>query len=164
MLAAFSGHAFIGSFSVYGIYPQSVTAPKPNSDLPKEIAEDFEEARLIAGSSPRGAAALLRLCIQKLCVELGEAGKNINEDTAALVSKGLPQQVQQALDIVRVVGNNAVHPGQLDLKDDAETATKLFGLVNLIAEIMISQPKHVEELYHSIVPENAREAIEKRDS
>lgn len=146
------------------VYPSSLTAPKPNPDLPGEVAQDFEEARQIANRSPRGATALLRLCIQKTCRHLGEPGKNINDDIAALVKKGLPIQVQQALDIVRVVGNNAVHPGQLDLKDDNQTATKLFGLVNLIAEIMISQPKQVKELYESVVPASARKAIKDRDS
>ncbi len=61
-----------------------------------------------------------------------------------------------------MVGNNAVHPGQINLKDDRTTAEKLFGLVNLITEIMISQPKHVASMYDGL-PENARQAIEKRD-
>ena len=49
-----------------------------------------------------------------------------------------------------MIGNNAVHPGTLDLRDDSATAEKLFGLVNLIAEIMISQPKRVAEMYDSL--------------
>jgi hypothetical protein len=39
----------------------------------------------------------------------------------------------------------------------------LFGLVNLICEIMISEPKHVNSLYESL-PEKDRKAIEKRDA
>lgn len=78
--------------------------------------------------------------------------------------KGLPVQIQQALDIVRVVGNEAVHPGQLDLRDDQDTALKLFGLVNLIAEVMITQPKHVAAMFSSVVPESKRAEIEKRDA
>ena len=42
------------------IYPLHATAEKASIDLPKEIQEDFEEARLISNFSPRGAAALLR--------------------------------------------------------------------------------------------------------
>ena len=145
------------------VYPRVLTAPAPNVDLSEDIKLDFEEARAILNDSPRGAAALLRLAIQKVCKELGQAGKNVNDDIAALVKQGLPVQVQQSLDIIRVVGNNAVHPGQIDLRDDVETANKLFGLVNLIAEIMISQPKHVENLYQAIVPEEQRKAIEERD-
>lgn len=117
---------------------------------------------MILDLSPRGAAALLRLGIQKLCQHLGETGENLYHDIAALVKKGLDVRVQRALDVVRVIGNNAVHPGHIDLRDDRATAEKLFGLVNLIAERMISQPKHVQELYESL-PEGARKAIEKRD-
>ena len=145
------------------ILPIAHTAPPSNPDLPEEVKGDYEEARNIIAASPRGAAALLRLAIQKLCTHLGEKGKNINEDIAALVKKGLPPQIQQALDIVRVVGNNAVHPGQIDLNDNPQIANQLFGLVNLIAEVMITQPKHVQNLYTNIVPEELRDAIKKRD-
>ena len=136
--------------------------PPPNPDLDPEIVEDYNEARTILNSSPRGAAALLRLCIQKLMVQLGEKGENLNHDIASLVKQGLSVKIQQALDIVRVIGNNAVHPGKLDIKDDLDTAMSLFGLVNQIAESMISEPKRIEELYQKL-PESQREAIEERD-
>ena len=106
---------------------------------------------------------MLRLGIQKLCKHLGGKGKNINEDVALLVKKGLPKQVQQALDSIRVIGNDAVHPGQLDLRDDSGTAERLFELVNIIAGIMISQPKTVSEIYNKL-PQSKIEAIERRDS
>ena len=145
------------------VYPDVVTAPRPNTDLSPDVGRDYEEARAIVARSPRGAAAQLRLAIQKICKELGEKGEHINDDIGSLVKKGLPIKVQKALDTVRVVGNNAVHPGQIDLRDNAEVATVLFGLVNLIADVMISQPKHVDSLYESIVPESSRKAIDKRD-
>lgn len=146
------------------VHPNIKTAPLPNSDLPDDIKEDYEEARNIANDSPRGATALLRLAVQKLCTHLGEKGKNINDDIASLVKKGLPVKIQQALDVVRVVGNNAVHPGQIDLKDKPEVANSLFGLINLITEIMITQPKHISEIYENVIPDSQKDAIEKRDS
>jgi hypothetical protein len=144
-------------------WPRLPHGPLPNVDLAKDARRDYEEASNILDISPRGAAALLRLAIQKLCKELGERGDNINDDIAALVKKGLDPRVQRALDIVRVVGNNAVHPGQIDLRDDRPTAERLFSLVNLICEKMISEPKHVDAMYEDI-PENLRKAIEKRDA
>ena len=110
----------------------------------------------------RGAAALLRLAIQKLCRHFGTPGKNINDDIAALVADGLPPKVQQALDSVRVIGNEAVHPGTLDLRDDLTTAAQLFRLVNFIAQKMITEPKEIDGIYSSL-PQRKREEITRRD-
>lgn len=145
------------------VWPRRPGGPLPNLDLPADVRDDYEEASTVLEASPRGAAALLRLAIQKLCKELGESGENINGDIAALVQKGLDKRVQKALDIVRVIGNHAVHPGQIDLRDDRLTAERLFGLVNLVCEKMISEPKHVEAMYGDI-PEELRQAIEERDA
>jgi hypothetical protein len=144
------------------IWPRRPGGPQPNLDLPLDVRRDYEEASTILDASPRGAAALLRLAIQKLCKELGEKGRKPDDDIASLVRKGLDPRVQKALDVVRVVGNNAVHPGEIDLRDDRPTAEALFGLVNLICEKMITQPKHVDELYAKL-PEQNRKAIEERD-
>lgn len=143
-------------------FPTSNVAPPANPDLPDEVRLDYHEAGRILDLSPRGAAALLRLAIQKLCVALGEQGQNIDDDIAALVKKGLAPLVQKSLDAVRVIGNEAVHPGTLDLKDDRDTASRLFQLINIIAEQLISNPKHVNEVYERL-PEAKRKAIEKRD-
>lgn len=145
------------------IYPEAKQGALPNPDLPDNIQADYEEARSICAKSPRGAAALLRLCIQKLCKHLGETGSDINKDIGRLVSKGLNPTIKNALDIVRVIGNESVHPGVMDLKDDQATATQLFGLVNLIAEQMITVPKHVAGLYGQL-PEAKRKAIDVRDA
>ena len=145
------------------VSPDFAGIEPPNQDLSDDIKIDYEEAASILQKSPRGAAALLRLAIQKLCKELGEEGKSINTDIKNLVIKGLPGAVQKSLDVVRVIGNDSVHPGQIDLRDDMETAKALFRLVNLIAEKMITEPKEVEEIYESL-PEEKKQQIEKRDS
>ncbi|SRR6266487_255072 len=138
------------------------TTPDAALDIPPEILIDYNEARNVFKHSPRASAALLRLAIQKLCKHLGQPGKNINDDIAALVKAGLPVRIQQSLDIVRVIGNNAVHPGELDLRDDQGTVLSLFKLVNFIIEEMITRPKEIEEIYNKL-PENARKGIESRD-
>ncbi len=145
------------------VFPLSSTAPLPNPDLPDDIMADYDEARSILDRSPRGAAALLRLAIQKLCKHLGEKGKNIDEDIASLVSKGLSTGVKQMLDTVRVIGNEAVHPGTIDLRDDPTLARALFKLVNMIVEKTISEPKEIESI-HSQLPPAKLKGIKDRDA
>lgn len=144
------------------VYPQSTAAEPPCADLPDDMRRDYGEAQNIVDLSPRGASALLRLVIQKLCKHLGESGKNINDDIKSLVKKGLPYKVQEALDSVRVIGNDAVHPGEMDLRDDRETALALFRLVNFICRKMISEPAEVESIYTSL-PAEKIDGIKKRD-
>lgn len=144
------------------LYPNRGEAPQPNPDFPETVKNIYLEAASISSMSPRGASALLRLAVQVLCKELGEEGKNINADIASLVRKGLPERVQQALDIVRVTGNNAVHPGQIDV-DDPSVTSNLFELLNVIAEYTISIPNKIESVYSGL-PGNAIESINKRDS
>lgn len=150
-------------FDGHIVVPDVSTAPAANEDLADDIKIDYKEAASIVSKSPRGAAALLRLCIQKLCMQLGEKGKSIDNDIAALVQKGLDVQVQQALDTVRVIGNEAVHPGEMDLRDDPELAGHLFELVNLIADQMITQPKKRAAIYAKL-PARKLDAIERRDA
>ncbi len=144
------------------LYPPQRIGPEPNEDLPEAVKTDYDEARSILNLSPRGAAALLRLCVEKLCTHLKAVGSTLDETIADLVKNGLNVRVQKSLDAVRVIGNEAVHPGQMDLKDDRDTAETLFKLVNLIAEKMISEPKRVDAVYGSLPPAK-REAIERRD-
>jgi Domain of unknown function (DUF4145) len=131
--------------------------------MPDAIRPEYEEARAVLSSSSRSSAALLRLAIQKICIELGLSGKNLNDDIGELVKQGLSIQVQRSLDIVRVVGNNQVHPGVLDIRDDASMATLLFELVNIIVEDRIARPKHIAALFEKL-PETARKQIEERDA
>ena len=145
------------------VFPDAMTAEPPNDDMPEDVKADFEEARSILSKSPRGAAALLRLAIQRLMPHLDEEGKDLNKDIGNLVKKGLAVKIQKALDVVRVTGNGAVHPGQIDLNDTPETANTLFVLVNLIVEAMITHPNLVDTTYDSL-PEEKREGIENRDS
>ncbi len=144
------------------VYPD-IVAEEANPDMPESVKQLYEEAGLIYNKSPRAACALLRLAIDRLCNELGETDRDINKNIGALVKKGLPQSVQQALDFVRVVGNKAVHPGQIAFDvDDKETAIKLMRLLNIIVERMITEPNVINSLYQRL-PETIKESIENRD-
>ena len=147
------------------IYPNQTFVDFPNADLPDDIKVDYLEAASILIQSPRGASAILRLSIEKLVNYLNAEGKDLNAKIGFLVSnKNLNPKIQKSLDLVRVIGNNAVHPGQIDLTDDQSTAEKLFRLVNIITKEMITEPQEVDALFDELIPEDNKVQIEKRDA
>lgn len=145
------------------VFPEKTIAPPPNNDLSESIKTDYLEAAAVYGKSPRAAAALLRLALQKLCKDLGQDGKNINDDIKNLVASGLNPLVQKALDSLRITGNNAVHPGEINLSEMPGRVVKLFELINFIADKMITEPKEITSFYEGL-PEGALDAIERRDA
>ena len=160
--ASFCSHCHKPTFwlSERVIYPAVRTSPPANDDLDDSIKSIYNEAADIANISPRAACALLRLAIQMLLEQLGGTG-HINEDIKNLVKKGLSPQIQQALDIVRITGNNAVHPGEIDF-DDTTDVQVLFGLINIIVDVLITRPKQINEIFERL-PEKDKENIKKRD-
>lgn len=145
------------------VYPKKNTIAPPNEDLNDDIKALYLEASSILVDSPKGATALLRLALQKLLEQVGKSGKNINNDIKSLVAEGMSPTIQKALDLLRVIGNNAVHPGQINLDDNAMIAHKLFGILNFIAEELITKPKELEGLYADLIPPETQEHIKQRD-
>ncbi|MBL4797638.1 MAG: DUF4145 domain-containing protein [Oleispira sp.] len=145
------------------IHPNKKSAPLPSPDLPDNCMTVYMEARDIADLSPSGAAALLRLCIDHLCLHLGATQDKLNGKIKHLVEQGLPVSIQKALDSVRVIGNDAVHPGKLDIGDTAEIVTTLFKIVNIIVNNQITQPNEIDGI-HSLIPENQLKGIAQRDA
>lgn len=145
------------------VWPSVSIAPDAHADFPENLRPDYEEARQIYNNSPRASAALLRLCLQKLCMHLGAPGDNINNDIQYLYDEfGLGRRVRDSMDILRVIGNNAVHPGEINLEDNREISLGLFRIINFIVDKAIAEPAHVDSIFAQL-PEGAREAIERRD-
>lgn len=135
------------------IVPMESQAPAPGADLPAALADDFEEARRVLPISPRGAAALLRLVLQNLLPIIGAQPDDINSMIGELVAKGtVSSAIQQALDSVRVIGNESVHPGTMDLKDNQSTALSLFNLINFIVEKAITEPREIAAIFAGLPP------------
>ncbi|MBP1681543.1 MAG: hypothetical protein H6Q35_1882 [Proteobacteria bacterium] len=142
--------------------PTMATNIPPHEDMPEEIKSLYMEALSVIDLSPKASSALLRLALQNLMPILGTNTGKINEDIAKLVREGLPEEIQQALDYCRVIGNNAVHPNELNLDDTPEMAHAMFEMINFIVEEKIAKPKRIKELF-SKLPAGAKEAIDKRD-
>lgn len=146
------------------VFPDNTINVNPSVDMPDDVIKDFNEAKTVFNKSPKSAAALLRLALQKLCKHLGEKGENINDDLKNLVKTNrLSPEIIKAADTVRITGNNAVHPGEMNDEDIDFVASKLFSLINLIIQRTITEPKEIENIYQ-LTPERAREAIAKRDN
>ena len=149
------------------VFPTIKIGPPPDKDMPEILKVDYEEARSVANISPRAAAALLRLCIQNLCIHLVPENmkeKSINDMIGYLVEKKLVgEKEQKMLDSVRVIGNNAVHPSKLEIADFPETVNLLFYIVTKLIYSCITEPAEINSLYASLPP-NSLEGIKIRDT
>lgn len=145
------------------IYPLVSNIIAPNEDMPEQVKALYNEARDVYKISPKSSAALLRLAVQVLCEELGEPGKNINTDIGNLVQKGLDPSVQKMLDSIRIIGNEAVHPGEIQLDEKPDLVSVLFYFINHIVYSKYTKQKEIDEIY-SMLPQEKLDAIEARDS
>lgn len=144
------------------IFPRALPFPDPNDDMCEDVKKLYREAAAVHGDSPRASAALLRLCLEELCRQLGEHGK-LNTSIGNLVAMGLNDNIRQALDYCRITGNSAVHDaGKIDVTEDPQVTPTMFFLINDIANDLITRPRQMNERYRSL-PEAKRRAIEDRD-
>ncbi len=133
------------------VLPITNNFPLPNPDMPEKIKEIYNEAAAIANKSSRAAAALIRLALQELCKHLECKGKTLQENIDFLVKeKELPRRIEDAMDAVRIIGNEAVHPGTIDLQDNDEVVATMLKLLNFIVEKMISDPKEMDAFYATL--------------
>ena len=145
------------------IFPAVMTAPLAHPDLAEPALSSYNEARAVLSGSPRASAALLRLCLQELVGQLGAESNDLNTAIGDLVASGLSPTIQRAMDALRVIGNDNVHPGVLSVKDDPATAVALFELVNLTVQTMVTDPARAKELFDRI-PDSQKDQIAKRDT
>ena len=145
-------------------WPLNTGIVSPPDEMPDDIKRLYNEASSIVELSPKGSCAILRLALQKLCNRLaGQEEKNkIDGAIKKLVENGLPASLQKAMDTVRIVGNDAVHPGEINIDDNQQLAVAMFELMNIIIEKMIIEPKRIDELYN-LMPQEKIQGIRKRD-
>jgi hypothetical protein len=90
-----------------------------------KTADDIQEATAILNRSPRGATALIRICIRKMMPLLEQSGKNLHDNISSLVGKGLEFEIQQSMDLRQVLRQNPLKPTHFD-EEGSETATRMF--------------------------------------
>lgn len=94
------------------LWPNESEIAPANADMPEDIQEYYNEARLIAAQSPRSAIILLRYCIEKLLRDRGYTGM-LRSQITALSQDGGSRRLKRALEAVQQVGNSAAHSDEI---------------------------------------------------
>jgi hypothetical protein len=112
--------------------------PTKLDKTPELVDEDVEEAAVVLNKSPRGATALMRVCIQKLVPLLEENGKELNQRVSSLVRKGLEMEIQQAMDVLEVLRSDSAQLNPLESQADRETALRFLDSLKEVLERRMS--------------------------
>ena len=131
------------------ILPECGRGPGPHADMPGQVKKVYEEARKVASKSAGATAALLRKAAEMLCREVlweehggGSKWPSLDKGIAKLKDAGvLSPKCVEGLTIVRLVGNDAVHEGVIDMEEDEQSLELLFDLINDIVQETISRPR-----------------------
>lgn len=93
-------------------YPKGNSRTPLGPEVPAKFADDYREACVTLGDSPKASAALSRRCLQHLLREKSSVkpGNLINEIQQVIDSGKLPSHLTESLDAVRNIGNFAAHP------------------------------------------------------
>lgn len=125
------------------VYP--LLPPEPAcADMPNRVRDVYNEAGKIWKSSPRCACGLLRLALEYLCNELDAKGNNLADKISNLK---IFKNDGDSMNILRIVGNKAIHAEELHSLDidDENTAKQLFVLMNIVVKSTISYQKEMEK-------------------
>jgi hypothetical protein len=146
------------------VYPLERIGPPPHIDMPPSVLTLYREAQEIAKPSPRAAAVLLRIALERLLEDVGRGGKNLNKAIGDYVAEGaIPEELQRAMDTVRLTGNDAAHPGELKLDDTPGGTAALFEIVNELVDRLVGFKARMNRIYDSLDGEK-KEQVERRDS
>jgi hypothetical protein len=97
-----------GTVRWFPLVPNSKAKQQP-SYIPRQIVSDYEEAYLIAPLSPKASATLSRRCLQGMIRDFFSIGKNRLIDEIDAIKDRTPDDVWDAIDAVRKIGNIGAH-------------------------------------------------------
>lgn len=119
--------------STAAIRPKGSLRPPCPLEVPRSIAEDYNEACLVLPDSPKASAALSRRCLQNILRQAANVKpSNLDNEIQQVLDNGhLPTHLAQVIDAVRQIGNFAAHPlksqstGEIVPVEPEETAWNL---------------------------------------
>ena len=148
------------SFEEKMVYPPASHGARPSVDMPASAQRLYEEAGNVLPGSPRAAAALLRMCTEDIIKSLTPKhdGRGRLDEKAPLYKHveflqkndalWPGEEIDTALEILRLIGNEAVHSPRMIQRDgDSERIAKsLFMLVDMITQSLITRRRETSEL------------------
>jgi hypothetical protein len=105
---------------------------------PEFVEEDIDEAAAVLKKFPRGATALMRVCIQKLVPLLEDSGKDQSQRIDSLVRKGLEMEIEQSTEVLRVLRGDSAQLNPLESQADRETALRFLDSLKAVLERRMS--------------------------
>jgi hypothetical protein len=125
-----------GSLLSWYLKPQSSARPFPDY-IPLAIRQDYEEACLISGLSPKASATLSRRCLQGIIRDFWNITKARLIDEINELNGKIDSTTWQAIDAVRSIGNIGAHMEKdinLIVDVDPEEADLLLRLIEVLLE------------------------------
>jgi hypothetical protein len=107
------------------------------SYIPKPILEDYYEACLIVGDSPKASATLSRRCMQGMIRDFWGVSKSRLIDEIGELKGKIDPTTWEAIDAIRSIGNIGAHMEKdinLIVDVEPEEATLLIGLIEFLLE------------------------------
>jgi hypothetical protein len=94
------------------VYPKTSTRTPCPHEVPKEFADDYNEACIVLELSPKASAALSRRCLQNLLRQVASVKpQDLYGEIQEVINSGkLPSHLTESIDAVRNLGNFAAHP------------------------------------------------------
>jgi hypothetical protein len=96
------------------VWPKGASRAPVPPEVPPGIVEDYKEACLVLGDSPKASAALSRRCLQNLLRQAaGVKPGDLSSEIQQVIDSGkLPTTIAENIDAVRNIGNFAAHPNK----------------------------------------------------
>lgn len=93
-------------------YPKTFSRSPLAAEVTPDFGDDYTEACMTLGDSPKASAALSRRCLQHILREKGKVKKGslASEIQEVIDAAQLPSYILESLDAIRNIGNFAAHP------------------------------------------------------